>query len=83
MKKIVAAIALAFLSMSAVHGKEGMSQQEKMKYCNVEAKEKSLKGDERRAFMKSCLSKKKDVENTSADMKSGEGKPASKTGGAS
>jgi psiF repeat len=33
-------------------------QQEKMKNCNKEAKEKALKGDERRAFMKSCLSNK-------------------------
>jgi hypothetical protein len=33
-------------------------QQEKMKSCNKEAREKALKGDERRAFMKSCLSNK-------------------------
>ena len=32
------------------------SQQEKMKTCNADAKAKSLKGDERKAFMKSCLS---------------------------
>jgi hypothetical protein len=31
------------------------SQQNRMKKCNVEAKEKELKGDERRAFMSSCL----------------------------
>ncbi|MBK6980557.1 MAG: phosphate starvation-inducible protein PsiF [Betaproteobacteria bacterium] len=31
------------------------SQQDKMKLCNVKAKEKALKGDERRAFMSSCL----------------------------
>ena len=31
------------------------SQQHKMKVCNVEAGKKSLKGDERRAFMSSCL----------------------------
>ena len=30
-------------------------QQEKMRYCNAEAKKKELKGDERRAFMSSCL----------------------------
>ncbi len=34
------------------------SQQEKMKSCNKAAKTKSLKGDERKAFMKSCLSGK-------------------------
>lgn len=31
------------------------TQQEKMKYCNVEAGRKDLHGDERRAFMSSCL----------------------------
>ena len=31
------------------------SQQNRMKRCNVEAKEKELKGDERRAFMSTCL----------------------------
>ena len=31
------------------------SQQHKMKVCNVEAGKKQLKGDERRAFMSSCL----------------------------
>ena len=33
------------------------TQQHKMKVCNVEAHEKGLKGDERRAFMSSCLRK--------------------------
>ncbi len=32
------------------------SQQQKMTSCNADAKTKGLKGDERRAFMKSCLS---------------------------
>jgi hypothetical protein len=32
-----------------------ISQQEKMKTCNVEAGRKDLHGDERRAFMSSCL----------------------------
>ena len=31
------------------------TQQDKMKRCNAEAREKSLKGDERRAFMSACL----------------------------
>ncbi len=34
------------------------AQQEKMKACNAEAGTKSLKGDERKAFMKTCLSAK-------------------------
>lgn len=33
-------------------------QQERMRSCNKEAKEKALKGDERKAFMKGCLRKK-------------------------
>jgi len=33
------------------------AQQQKMKECNAEAKTKSLKGDERRKFMSTCLSK--------------------------
>ena len=31
-------------------------QQEKMKTCNVDAKTKALKGADRKAFMKTCLS---------------------------
>jgi hypothetical protein len=31
------------------------SQQDRMRRCNATAKEKALKGDERRAFMSSCL----------------------------
>jgi hypothetical protein len=33
----------------------GHSQQEKMKSCNAEARTRDLHGDERRAFMSSCL----------------------------
>ena len=35
--------------------KHPTSQQERMKACNVEAAKKELKGEERRAFMSSCL----------------------------
>ena len=34
------------------------AQQEKMKRCNAEAGEKSLKGDERKEFMSGCLGAK-------------------------
>jgi hypothetical protein len=34
------------------------TQQERMKNCNAEAKSKTLKGDERKAFMSQCLSNK-------------------------
>lgn len=36
----------------------GHSQQNRMKACNVEAGKKELRGDERRAFMSSCLKNK-------------------------
>lgn len=36
-------------------------QQNKMKTCNAEAKTKALKGDERKAFMKECLSAKSEA----------------------
>ena len=35
--------------------KQHGSQQDKMRYCNAEAKRKELHGEERRAFMSSCL----------------------------
>lgn len=40
-------------------GKPLTAQQQRMKDCNAEAKAKDLKGDARKAFMKSCLSGKK------------------------
>jgi len=39
--------------------KKMTAQQVKMKFCNKEAKEKALKGPDRKAFMKSCLKKDK------------------------
>lgn len=53
---IVLTLSLALVAMtgSAFAG----AQQDKMKTCNAEAKTKALKGDERKAFMKSCLSNK-------------------------
>ena len=41
-------------SMNSEKGKK-MTQRERMKACNVEAKGKSLKGAERKSFMSSCL----------------------------
>lgn len=53
MKKIVLLAACLFVYAQAV---QAGPQQEKMKECNAQAKGK--KGDERKAFMKSCLSGK-------------------------
>lgn len=38
------------------------TQQERMKSCNAEAKAKTLKGDERKAFMSQCLSNKPEAQ---------------------
>jgi hypothetical protein len=35
---------------------QGNSQQDKMKTCNADAKSKGLSGDDRKAYMKTCLS---------------------------
>ena len=40
-------------------GKPMTKQQQRMKDCNAEAKSKEMKGDPRKAFMKTCLSNKK------------------------
>lgn len=40
-------------------GKPMTAQQMRMKNCNAEAKSKAMKGDPRKAFMKTCLSNKK------------------------
>jgi len=56
MKKLIALACLGVSLAVSVPAFAG-AQQDKMKSCNAEAKEKSLKGDERKAFMKSCLSK--------------------------
>ena len=51
-----AAVSLFIAAMAASPAAFATPQQEKMKSCNAEAKTKSLAGDERKAFMKSCLS---------------------------
>jgi len=54
MKKLIALVGLVFIVSSPVFAG---NQQEKMKGCNKEAKDGGMKGDERKAFMKKCLSK--------------------------
>lgn len=44
---------------AAHEGKKLSPQQEKMVTCNKDAKTKALKGDDRKKFMKECLSTKK------------------------
>ncbi len=63
MKKLFTLMALGVsLSMGAAHAADApaakTAQQTKMGTCNADAKTKALKGDERKAFMKDCLSAK-------------------------
>jgi hypothetical protein len=59
MNKLIAIVAvpLFFISLAIAEGATPQ-QQQKMKDCNAEASSKTLKGEERQAFMKSCLSTK-------------------------
>jgi len=57
MNKVVAILGLG-LALSFGSVQAATAQQGKMASCNKEAGEKALKGDERKAFMKDCLSAK-------------------------
>ncbi len=53
----IATTVLAALLVTALQPAFGATaQQEKMKTCNADASAKQLKGDDRSAFMKTCLS---------------------------
>ncbi len=62
MKKLFTLLALGLsLTLGAAHAADETAkstQQTKMATCNADAKTKALKGDERKAFMKDCLSAK-------------------------
>jgi hypothetical protein len=45
----------AFMS-ACLKGEKQMTQQERMTYCNKQASDKGMKGDDRKAFMSKCLS---------------------------
>jgi len=57
MNKVVAILGLG-LALSFGSVQAATAQQGKMASCNKDAGEKALKGDERKAFMKDCLSAK-------------------------
>lgn len=59
-----AAASLFVASMAMAPAAHATPQQDKMKACNAEAKDKT--GDARKAFMKQCLSAKKPDEATAA-----------------
>lgn len=59
------------MGMGAGAASAHSAQTERMKQCNVEAKAKTLKGDERKQFMKGCLShhdEAKAMQDTHKDM---------------
>ncbi len=65
MRKLSYATATTITTMVLLFGIQSQAlaltgQQNKMKTCNAEAKTRALKGDERKAFMKECLSSRKD-----------------------
>ena len=53
-----AATAAVPVTAPAADTSKKADQKAKMKTCNADAKSKALKGDERKAFMKDCLSAK-------------------------
>ncbi|MGH8750880.1 MAG: PsiF family protein [Burkholderiales bacterium] len=57
MRKLIILAALVLFAAAPVAMAE-TAQQGKMKSCNADAKTKNLAGDERKAFMKQCLSAK-------------------------
>ncbi len=61
-QELLAALAALLISGSALAAdpspKDKPSQTSKMKSCNADAKAKSLKGEERKAFMSQCLKSK-------------------------
>jgi predicted HAD superfamily hydrolase len=61
MKNLVLYVGL--LLACALAFAQNTSQQDKMKACNADAAKKELKGDERKAFMKNCLSGKKETKD--------------------
>jgi len=61
---LVAVLTAAALTQPAVAAN---SQQTKMTACNADAKTKGLTGDDRKAFMKSCLSTNSDTSSKSSN----------------
>lgn len=57
MNKLIACVCVGLLFVAATPVFAG-EQQNRMKSCNKEAADKALKGEERKAFMKNCLSSK-------------------------
>lgn len=67
MRKLLLALSLSLLAIAPAHandiskktGKPLTDQQQKMRDCSAEAREKGLKKDDRKAYMKECLGRGK------------------------
>ncbi len=57
------ALSLSLGTLARADDKPLSAQQQKMVSCNQQAKEKSLKGDERKTFMSDCLKAEKAAHN--------------------
>jgi psiF repeat len=55
-RRVLVYVAACAIAAFAVNAGAENSQQTKMTTCNAEAKAKSLSGDDRKAFMQTCLS---------------------------
>ena len=55
-RKVLVCVAACVIGTFAVDAGANNSQQDKMTSCNADAKSKNLTGDDRKAFMKTCLS---------------------------
>ena len=79
MNRNIALVVASLFALAVAPSAMAGAQQDKMKACNTEAKDK--KGDERKTFMKSCLSAGKSAEQNPASAAcatkavSKEGKP--------
>ncbi|APR04374.1 PsiF family protein [Thauera chlorobenzoica] len=75
MKTILSAVA-ASLALSVLLPAQAWAnpQHERMKRCNAEAKTQALKGEERKAFMSTCLKGKH--EGSAVQAEAGAGQPA-------
>ncbi|WP_199230907.1 PsiF family protein [Azospirillum sp. TSO5] len=87
LRSVIAAATMAVtLAASLGAATAATAQQERMKTCNADAAAKSLKGDERKAFMSTCLSDKaaaqptKPVTAQQEKMKKCNAEAAGKTG---
>jgi hypothetical protein len=65
MKKLITCACLGLL-FAAAPPAFAAGQQDRMKSCNKDAADKALKGDERKAFMKGCLSNKPEAHAAAA-----------------